>query len=300
MNEITREPAWTSEFERLGRMADEDIDLSVAALLIAQSEYPGLEGESELEALDGMAAVVRRRLEEDGDEGPLHSMNVISRWLADDLGYSGNHDNYYDARNSYLNDILDRRTGIPISLALIYIEVGRRAGVPLVGIGMPGHFLVGHSGVEDFYLDPFHRGTLISREEAKDLFARMMMDAPVQAPGRQGPGRGGPGRGRRGEVAWDDAYLTPVTNRDFVTRMLRNLKAIHLRFQDYDRAVKVMDMLVAVHPTAPEERRDRGLAHLKLGNQAQALSDLRTFADSRPPGQGDAAIEKLIRQLGPP
>lgn len=283
MDHITREPAWTTTFERLGHMPDEDIDLGVAALLIAQAEYPELEGEPELEALDGMAAVARQRIEDDGDEGALHRMNVISRWLADDLGFTGNHDDYYDARNSYLNDILDRRTGIPISLSLIYIEVGRRAGVPLVGIGLPGHFLVGHSGITDHYIDPFHNGTLLSRDEAKALFARMMEDAPVPV---------------KGEPAWDDAYLNPVTNREFVTRMLRNLKAIHLRFQDLRRAVNSMDMLVAIHPTSPEERRDRGLAHFKLGNRAQALSDLKVFAESQAPGQGDATIKKIIHQLG--
>ncbi len=266
-------------------MPDEDIDLAVAALFIAQSEYPDLEGESELEALDGMAAVVRQRIEEDGDEGALHRMNVISRWLADDLRFSGNHDNYYDARNSYINDVLDRHTGIPISLSLIYIEVGRRAEVPLVGIGMPGHFLVGHSGIDDHYIDPFHSGTLISREEAKALFARMMADAPMNSP-------------TGGEVAWDDSYLTPVTNRDFVTRMLRNLKGIHLRFQDFGRAVSVMDMLVAMHPISPEERRDRGLVHFKLGNRAQALSDLKVFAESQAPGLGDSTISTIIQRLG--
>ncbi len=285
MERITREPAWTTDFERLGHMPDEDIDLAVAALFIAQSEYPDLEGESELEALDGMAAVARQRIEDDGDESALHRMNVISRWLADDLRFSGNHDNYYDARNSYINDVLDRHSGIPISLSLIYIEVGRRAGVPLVGIGMPGHFLVGHSGIDDHYIDPFHNGTLISRDEAKALFARMMADAPVS-------------NSNGGALDWNDAYLTPVTNRDFVTRMLRNLKAIHLRFQDFGRAVSIMDMLVAMHPTSPEERRDRGLAHFKLGNRAQALSDLKAFAEFQLPGQGDTTIDKIIHQLG--
>jgi regulator of sirC expression with transglutaminase-like and TPR domain len=293
MDRVTREPAWTTDFERLGHMPDEDIDLAVAALFIAQAEYPDLEGESELEALDGMAAVVRQRIEDDGDEGALHRMNIISTWLADDLRFSGNHDNYYDARNSYINDVLDRHSGIPISLALIYIEVGRRAGVPLVGIGLPGHFLVGHSGIDDHYMDPFHGGTLISREEAKALFTRMMADAPVSGPSK---GRGG-GQGR-GEIKWDDAYLTPVTNRDFVTRMLRNLKGIHLRFQDFDRAVRVMDMLVAMHPTSPEERRDRGLVHFKLGNRAQALSDLKVFAESQAPGLGDTTISNIINRLG--
>ena len=281
MEIVGREPIWTTEFERLSHMPDEDIDLAVAALLIAQSEYPDLEGESELEALEDMASVARKRIEKDDDESPAHHMNAIGRWLADDLGFTGSHEDYYDPRNSYLNDVLDRRIGIPISLSLIYVEVGRRAGVPLVGVGMPGHFLVGHSGAADIYLDPFHDGSLISRKEAKTLFSRMMANAPAGAPSE-----------------WNETYLYPVTNRNFVTRMLRNLKAIHLRFQDYGRAINVLDMLVAIHPDLPEERRDRGLAHFRRGNRAQALSDLKRFAESRPPGGGDPTIDEIIRHLG--
>ena len=281
MEQITREPAWTTDFERLGHMPDADIDLGVAALLIAQSEYPDLEGEAELEALDGMASVARGRLAADDDEDPLHRMGVLSRWLADDLGFAGSHDNYYDPRNSYINDVLDRRVGIPISLSLIYIEVGRRAGVPLVGVGLPGHFLVGHEGVADAFLDPFHGGSLLSRREAMDLFERMMAGAPAGA-----------------AVPWDDSHLRPVSRRGFVTRMLRNLKAIHLRFQDYERAVRVLDMLVAIHPAAPLERRDRGLAHYRRGNHAQALADLRRFVETCPPGETDPVIDKIIGKLG--
>lgn len=281
MHRITRDPAWTTEFERLGHTTDDHIDLAVAALLIAQSAYPDLEGESELEALEGMATVARQRIQEDGESNPLHNMNVIIRWLSDDLGFKGNHENFYDAKNSYINDILDRRLGIPISLSLIYIEVGRRAGVPLVGIGMPGNFLVGHSGIDDFFIDPFHDGSLISREEAKTLFRRMLVGAPINS-----------------EDTWSDTYLNPVTNKEFVIRMLRNLKGIHLRFQDYPQAVKILDMLVAMNASAPEERRDRGLIHFKLGNRAQALSDLKAFSDLQTPGLRDVTIDKIIQQLG--
>ena len=281
MEHVTHDPAWTSEFERLGRMPDSEIDLAVAALLIAQAEYPDLEGEAELEALDDMAKVVRPRLEAEVNADPLGQLDTLRRWLADDLGFNGSHDNYYDPRNSYINDVLDRRVGIPISLSLIYVEVGRRAGLPMVGIGMPGHFLVGHEDVVDAFLDPFHGGSLLSRREAMDLFERMMAGAP-----------GGV------SIPWSDAYLTPISSRGFVTRMLRNLKGIHLRFQDYERAVRVLDMLVAIHPTEPMERRDRGLAHYRQGNRAQALADLRLFADSCPPGQGDPTIEEILQRLG--
>ena len=128
--------------------------------------------------------------------------------------------------NSYINDIIDRRTGIPIALALIYIEVGRRSGIPLVGIGMPGHFLVGHLGIEDHFIDPFHNGTLISKEEAMDLFKRLTAN----------------------RKKWSESFLEPVTNREFIIRMLRNLKAAHLKIKDLPQTVKVLDMLVAINP----------------------------------------------------
>ena len=273
---MTIEPEWTSDFERLGHLAEDQIDLAVASVLIAQSRYPELEGESELDALDSMASVLTDRIQQSKDDSPLHTMNLLSGWLYEELQYKGNHENYYDPRNSYINDIIDRRTGIPIALALIYIEVGRRAGIPLVGIGMPGHFLVGHLGIEDHFIDPFHNGTLISKEEAMDLFKRLTAN----------------------RKKWNESFLEPVTNREFIIRMLRNLKAAHLKIKDLPQTVKVLDMLVAINPKVIEERRDRGLIHYQLGNRAQALADLKFFSDSTAPSNRDKMVTKIIEELG--
>ena len=273
---VTIEPEWTSDFERLGHLAEDQIDLAVASVLIAQSRYPELEGESELDALDSMASVLTDRIQQSKDDSPLHTMNLLSGWLYEELQYKGNHENYYDPRNSYINDIIDRRTGIPIALALIYIEVGRRAGIPLVGIGMPGHFLVGHLGIEDHFIDPFHNGTLISKEEAMDLFKRLTAN----------------------RKKWSESFLEPVTNREFIIRMLRNLKAAHLKIKDLPQTVKVLDMLVAINPKVIEERRDRGLIHYQLGNRAQALADLKFFSDSTAPSNKDKMVTKIIEELG--
>ena len=273
---VTIEPEWTSDFERLGHLAEDQIDLAVASVLIAQSRYPELEGESELDALDSMASVLTDRIQQSTDDSPLHTMNLLSGWLYEELQYKGNHENYYDPRNSYINDIIDRRTGIPIALALIYIEVGRRSGIPLVGIGMPGHFLVGHLGIEDHFIDPFHNGTIISKEEAMDLFKRLTAN----------------------RKKWSESFLEPVTNREFIIRMLRNLKAAHLKIKDLPQTVKVLDMLVAINPKVIEERRDRGLIHYQLGNRAQALADLKFFSDSTAPSNKDKMVTKIIEELG--
>ena len=159
---------------------------------------------------------------------------------------------------------------------MVYIEVGKRAGIPLVGIGMPGHFLVGHLGISDHFIDPFHSGSIISRQEAIALFNRITAN-------RQ---------------QWNESFLDPVTNREFIIRMLRNLKAAHLKINDLSQTVKVLDMLVAINPAVIEERRDRGLIHYQLGNRAQALADLKFFSDSSDPANKDKMVTKIIEDLG--
>ncbi|PZC42916.1 MAG: Regulator of sirC expression, contains transglutaminase-like and TPR domains [Chloroflexi bacterium] len=273
---VTIEPEWTSDFDRLSHLADDQIDLAVASILISQSNYSELEGESELEALDSMASVLADRIQESKDDSPLHTMNSLSGWLYEELQYKGNHENYYDPRNSYINDVIDRRIGIPITLALIYVEVGRRAGIPLVGIGMPGHFLVGHLGITNHFIDPFHNGAIISKDEAIDLFKRITAN----------------------KIKWSERFLEPVTNREFIIRMLRNLKAAHLKINDLSQTVKVLDMLVAINPSVIEERRDRGLIHYQLGNRAQALADLKFFSESNSSKNQDEKIGKIINELG--
>lgn len=273
---VTIEPEWTSDFERLTHLKDEQIDLAVASVFIAQSNYPLLEGESELEALDSMASVLSDRINQSKDDLPLHTMNLLSDWLYNELEYTGNHENYYDPKNSYINDIIDRRTGIPITLSLVYIEVGRRANMPLVGIGMPGHFLVGHLGINDHFIDPFHNGTIISKKEAVDLFKRITAN----------------------KQDWSESFLEPVTNREFIIRMLRNLKTAHLKINDLAQTVKVLDMLVSINPSVLEQRRDRGLIHYQLGNRAQALADLKFFSESTGLGDQDQMIAKIIKELG--
>ncbi len=260
-------------FVRIASLEDSEIDLARAALLVAANEYPGLDIDHELGTLDSLAVGAADRM--GGDRDPLYELNVLSEYLFDELGFAGNEQDYYNPRNSFLNDVLSRRFGIPITLSLLYIEVGKQLGMPLVGLGMPGHFLVGHVDVEDLFVDAFNGGILLSEEEC----ARRLQ----QSTGRT--------------TQWDPALLRPVGKKEFLARLLRNLKAIYMQRQDNARALNITDWLVILQPEAPEERRDRGLVHYYLGNRPEALADLSAYLDSAGDERDVAVVEGLVSRI---
>ena len=260
-------------FVEIASRRDEDIDPGATALLIAATEYPDLDVDGQLGVLDSLAAGVADRLSPEQD--PLYCLNTLSEYLSDDLGFRGNTEEYYDPRNSFLNEVLSRRLGIPITLALVFIEVGKRVGIPLLGVGMPGHLLVMHPEVEGLFIDPFHRGVLLSEEECAE---RM----------RQATGA---------EIAWDVRFLTPLNNRQYVARILRNLKAIYWRDQDAERGLAMSERLVALYPQSAQERRDRGLMHLRLGQHTEALNDLEFYLAGAPSNADAEDIRKLLNRI---
>ncbi len=206
----------------------DEIDLAQMALLIAAAEYPDLDVKEELRALDSLAAGASRSLGQERD--PLARANALSEYLFDEVGFRGNREDYYDPRNSFLNEVLSRRLGIPITLSLVYIEVGKRLGVPLVGVGMPGHFLVRiSSGQEDLVIDPFHRGILLSEQEC----AQRLQEIAGAA------------------VPWDRSYLAPVSNRELIERILLNLRAIYVGRQDQPRALRAAEWLLTLQSQSP-------------------------------------------------
>ncbi len=260
---------------RFGRLVSgaEPIDMASAALLVAAAEYPGLDPTLQLGNLDALAAGAARFIGDDRD--PLFCANTLSQYLFDEIGLRGNRDDYYDPENSYLNRVLERRLGIPISLSLVYVEAGKRLGIPLEGIGMPGHFLVRHTGVSDLFIDPFHGGILLSPAECA---ARL-----EEVTGYTGP--------------WQPDFLAPISDRDFLARMLRNLKGIYLQQRAHEKALNTMDFLVALLPDIGVERRDRGLVHYQLGDPAAALTDLRAYQNAEPAASSDGLIQELIEAL---
>lgn len=251
----------------------DNIELARTALVVAKTAYPNLAIEYQLSRLNGLAAGVAGALERETD--PLAALNTLSQYLFEEAGFRGNEADYYDPRNSYLSDVLTRRLGIPITLALVYIEVGQRAGLPLVGVGLPGHFLVGHREVPDLYVDTFHGGTLLTAEECRARFhALTSPDTP-----------------------WTSEYLTPVTPRAFIGRLMRNLKQIYLSERELDRALTVQTLLTRLHPDDPDQLRDRGLILAQLGEYQEALPDLRAYLQGQPQAADRLQIEELVRHL---
>ena len=269
---MSNESIW-EQFVGLAESDDDEIDLATAALLIAATEYPQLDIAEQLKVLDSLAAGASQRLGQQRD--PLYCLNTLSEYLFDEVGFVGNDDDYYDPRNSFLNEVLSRRTGIPISLSLVCIEVGKRLGIPLVGVGMPGHFLLRHQDEKELFIDPFYRGILLSEEECAQRLRQI-----TQA-----------------DVAWDSRLLSPVSNRDFITRLLRNLKGIYLHRPDFERALAMIDRIVVLQPEASEERRDRGLVRYQLGRYKDAQEDLQWYLESAPLGTETEDVRRIISQI---
>ena len=262
-----------SQFAEVTDRPDYQIDVARAAMLLAAAEYPQLNVERELFAFQRLAGAISSKFLDDND--PLYCVNVISEHLFDDMGFRGDADNYYDPRNSYLNQVLERRTGIPITLAVVYMEVGKRLKVPLLGIGMPGHFLVRHREIENLYIDAFSGGILLSEEECRDIVGELA----------------------HGDFNWSPDLLKPVSNREIIARMIRNLKAIYMADEDFVRALTVSEFALALDPHSAMDRRDRGIVHYQLGHSAEALDDLVYYLDLSPSGPDVEGVHALVAEL---
>ena len=261
-----------NQFDGIVRAPDEEIDLARAALLIAATEYPELSVERELFRLDAIAEGVAPRMD---DDTPLYQLNTLSEYLFDELKFAGNHTNYHDPRNSFLNDVMERKRGIPISLSLLYIEVGKRAGVPVLGIGMPGHFIVRHRDEPEVFVDPFHGGILLSVEECAERLKQVT----------------------QGSLPWDTEYLEPISSRAFIARMLQNLKLVYLQRRNYERVLATIDRVIALLPQDAVEFRDRGVVNYRLGNFEEALEDLHVYVTSGEVVPDGDTVHRLMDQI---
>lgn len=251
-----------------------DWDLGRAALTIAWGLNPTLELEPYLNRLDQWAAQVADQLPV--ERYPLRVIQVLNRFFFQTLGFSGNRDHYYDPANSFLDQVLDRRLGIPITLSLVYREVARRVGFPLVGIGLPGHFLLKPDFPEaGIFVDCFHRGELLFPEDCETLLAQV-----YQQP-----------------VPLKPEFLEPVSDPTWLRRLLTNLKLIYLRQQAWQEALIATDRLVLLNPTDPLERRDRGIVRYQLGDWRPAAADLRLYIEACPYAEDTPAIQRLLDAL---
>jgi regulator of sirC expression with transglutaminase-like and TPR domain len=246
--------AFLQQFSRVA--ATPDRDLATPALMIARLECPQLDPAPYLDLLDQMGAAATERLESSGCLRDVRAsetaVDVLNTYLFDEQGFSGNRDRYDDPGNSFLNEVLDRRTGIPITLALVYMEVARRAGIDIDGVNFPGHFLMKCSPM---ILDPFHRGARLSEHDCRRLLERHVGN----------------------EAAFDPALLAPATKPQMLTRMLLNLKRIYVRLHSYPQARDVTELLLAIDPSGIAEMRDRGLLAYHMNDFAAALHDLQQY-----------------------
>jgi len=252
------------------RVPDQQIDPVEGALLIAQAEYPDLD-----------RAAYRQRLEELGREARQfcgdragqagEQLARLSRLFSECWGFRGNREDYYDPRNSFLNDVLDRRTGIPITLALLYMEVARRAGLYVEGINFPGHFLVrcpaprGLQDSDDLIIDAFHGGALLSEDACRELLRRHAGE----------------------DAVFDPHVLGNATKPQILVRVLLNLKRVYVRMHSFPQARDITELMLAVNPSAVTELRDRGLLAYHLKDFSAALRDLQAYLLLVPSGSMD-------------
>ncbi len=250
------------------------IDLGEAALLIAEDAHPGLDIPAYLQRLDGIAAPLRSRL---GEESSLWEMiQALNGHLFGELGFRGNAEDYYDPRNSYLNEVLDRRLGIPITLGAVYIEVARRIGLTVVGVGLPGHFIVeARRDTSSMLLDPFNGGDTLTLEDCERLVEGAYGDS----------------------VPFDEEQLRPVRKRHILTRMLNNLKRTYLARDQPERAWPVVEKMLLLNPESALDHRDRGLLAYRMNRFADARDELRFYLDRCPDAPDRVAIRASLAAI---
>ncbi|HVS38613.1 MAG TPA: transglutaminase-like domain-containing protein [Gemmataceae bacterium] len=247
------------------------LDLAELALALARDEHPSLDVEAYLAELDAMAREVRPRL-----RGGLQARTrALCRYLFDDMGFRGDDADYYNARNSYLNEVMDRRRGIPITLSAVAMAVGARAGLQVSGVGLPGHFVAkATADGEEALFDPYHGGRLLTPADCETLV-------------RQAAGL---------EFEATPAALEAAPLCQVVIRMLTNLKGAYLRAEDFSRAVRVMRRLRRLSPDDVMQRRDLGATLMRIGEPGQAIDHLDAYLQLAPPGEDADLVRKLLGQ----
>ena len=261
-------------FQQEINQPDEQIDLALSALYIAQEEYPSLDVIKHFNTLETMASEVIERLPT--HNYPLKIIQTINSYLYDELGFKGNVADYYDPRNSFLNDALDRRLGIPITLSLIYLEIAKRIKFPMVGVGMPGHFIIRPQIAEmDIFVDPFNRGEVLFFNDCQERITKLYGEPVTMQP----------------------EFLAPLTNRQFLVRLLSNLKLIYLNNQKLEKALAAVERILMLFPNAIVEVRDRGLIYYQIGRWVAAVEDFETYLQKVPNAQDAPVIRRLLKQL---
>ncbi len=265
---------------------DASLSLVEAAAAVAQDEFPQLDTQAVLADIDALAVRLKKRFPPDAV--PVQRLRWLNRFFFQELGFAGNVNDYYDPHNSYLHEVLSKRRGIPITLAILYMELATQIGLTARGVSFPGHFLVKlrmHTGQQhgEVVIDPF-TGQSLSREELDELLVPYKRS-----------------RGLQGDFDVPmGLFLQSATPREIVSRMLRNLKEIHRSAQNWQRLLPVMQRLVVLLPQAWEERRDRGLLYADLGRCDEAARDLETYLEQVSEAPDRAMVAQRIKALPRP
>jgi len=261
-------------FYREIRQPNDQIDLARAALYCAMEEYPQLEPDEYINALDTMAVEIAERLP--SERYPLRVIQAINHYLFNELGFTGNTQDYYDPRNSYLNQVIDQRVGIPITLSLVYLAVAQRLDFPMVGIGMPGHFLIRPVGQDlEVFVDPFHQGEILFPDDCQERLRQIY--------------------GSSAELRAE--FLHAVDSRRFLSRMLTNLKTVYLNRGEWAKALAAIERILLLFPDAPQEQRDRGLIYYQLGRWTEATQDLENYLESTPRAEDAHVVRQLLKRM---
>ena len=251
-----------------------EINLALAALLIAAEEYPQVAPEPYLRRLDELAERARDRLWD--ETAPIVMVQEVSRVLFEEEGFRGNRMEYYDPRNSFLNDVIDRRMGIPITLSILYLEVGWRLGIPLHGVNFPGHFLVRYAGeAVQLLVDAFQKGMVRFEDQAQDLLDHVY----------------------GGSVQMQPDFLRVADRRDILVRLLSNLKGNYLNRRDDMRALSAIERILLVRPDSADDERDRGIVLTRLGRGREAAAALQRYLELVPDAPDTARVQLLLDQL---
>jgi regulator of sirC expression with transglutaminase-like and TPR domain len=262
------------DFRQAVEREESSLDLGRAALTLAAVDYPDLDIEGYLARIDQLAADARARL---GSEADVYrTITVLNDVLFRQHGFHGNRENYFDPRNSFLNEVLDRRTGIPISLSVLYMEVAQKISLPLQGVGFPGHFLVKYTGVnEEIVIDPFNQGEIRSRKHLRTMLSRLY----------------------RGKISLDPDFLAAISKKQILRRILNNLELIYLRENDLTKGLSIVERLLVLDPDSAADIRDRGIIYLRLECFKQALEDLQRYLSLAPQAEDADAIRDQITAL---
>lgn len=258
-------------FTEMVRKPDEDIELDRAALYLAGEEYPAIDVPSLLAELDAFASQIAFRI--DPGVATADLAGSIAGYLFNDVGFHGNTGEYYSPDNSFLNRVLETRTGIPITLSLLFMEVGRRLGLKCSGVGLPGHFIVGIDDTGE-YLDPFHAGVSLSVTDCSDLVDSMS----------------------GGRLAWTDDFLAPVSKHNILFRMLNNLKSVYMQTGAYSKAVGVIQRQSIMSPAIPSLYQEQAWCHAEQQEYRLAIRVLESYLEiAKNQGTGDPEDTKQVQ-----